>query len=74
LPELAGRLEKLAEFTPETVEAEMRAFAAAVEVKPGVIINGVRTLVTGQLAGPGLFEIVEILGRDLVVARLRRSY
>ncbi len=74
LPQLAGRLEKLEEFTAERAEAEMRAFADEVEVKPGVIINGVRALVTGQLAGPGLFEIVETLGRDLVVARLRRPF
>ncbi len=74
LPELADRLEKLEEFSEEKIEASMRELAAEVEVKPGVIINGVRTLVTGQLAGPGLFEIVTTLGRDLVVARLRRKF
>ena len=74
LPQLADRLERLEEFSEERIEAVMRELAAEVEVKPGAIINGVRTLVTGQLAGPGLFEIVTTLGRDLVVARLRRRW
>ena len=51
----------------------MRVFAEELEVKPGAIINGVRTVITGQLAGPGLFEIVSIIGRERVVARLRNT-
>ncbi len=74
LPQLAGRLERLEEFSAAEIEREMRALAEEVGVKPGVIINGVRTLITGQLAGPGLFEVVTVLGRELVVARLRREY
>ena len=73
LPELAARLEKLEEFTEEKLDAVMRELAAEVEVKPGVIINGVRTAVTGQLAGPGIFEILLTLGRERVIARLRRK-
>jgi glutamyl-tRNA synthetase len=72
LPELARRLEALEEFSEEKLDAVMRELAAEVEVKPGVIINGVRTAVTGQLAGPGIFEILLTLGRERVVARLRR--
>jgi len=41
-------------------------------VKAGVVINGMRTAVTGQLKGAGMFEILEILGRQRVVDRLRR--
>ncbi|MCK5782972.1 MAG: glutamate--tRNA ligase, partial [Desulfobacterales bacterium] len=58
LPQLADRLENATDFSEAVVEEMMRAFADEVEVKPGVIINGVRTVITGQLAGPGLFEIV----------------
>ena len=72
LPEMADRLEQLDEFTEERIDRVMRELAAEVEVKPGVIINGVRTAVTGQLAGPGIFEILLTLGRETVVARLRR--
>ena len=73
LPQLADRLENMADFSEAAIEEIMRALADEVEVKPGVIINGVRTVITGQLAGPGLFEIVTTIGRERVVARLRRT-
>ncbi|MEA3348015.1 MAG: glutamate--tRNA ligase [Pseudomonadota bacterium] len=73
LPQLAERLENVADFSEAAIEEIMRALADEVEVKPGVIINGVRTVITGQLAGPGLFEIVTTIGRERVVARLRRT-
>ncbi len=73
LPQLAERLENATDFDETAIEEIMRALAAEVEVKPGVIINGVRTVITGQLAGPGLFEIVTTIGRERVVARLRQT-
>ncbi|MBN2809237.1 MAG: glutamate--tRNA ligase [Deltaproteobacteria bacterium] len=73
LPRLGDRLEQTADFSEAAIEDLMRVFAEEVEVKPGVIINGVRTVITGQLAGPGLFEIVTTLGRERVVARLRHT-
>ncbi len=71
LPMLADRYEKLAEFTLESTEQVARELAAELAVKPGVLINAMRTLTTGQLAGPSMFDIVVTLGRDKVVARLR---
>ena len=71
LPMLADRYEKLAEFTLESTEQVARELAEELAVKPGVLINAMRTLTTGQLAGPSMFDIVVTLGRDKVVARLR---
>ncbi|HDS15225.1 MAG TPA: glutamate--tRNA ligase [Proteobacteria bacterium] len=73
LPQLAERLEALPAFDEAAVEETMRRLADEVGVKPGVIINGVRTMVTGQLAGPGIFEIITTMGRRRIVARLRRA-
>ena len=71
LPMLADRYEKLADFTLESTEQAARELAEELAVKPGVLINAMRTLTTGQLAGPSMFDIVVTLGRDKVVARLR---
>jgi glutamyl-tRNA synthetase len=35
------------------------------------LINGSRTMLTGQAVGPSMFEVFEILGRDRSVMRLR---
>ncbi len=73
LPVLADRYEQLAEFTAEEAERLARELAEEVDVKPGVIINGMRTVITGQLAGPSMFDVLMTIGRDRVVQRLRET-
>ncbi len=71
LPMLADRYEQLSDFSMEESERLARELAEELEIKPGIIINGMRTVVTGQLAGPSMFDILLALGQDKVVARLR---
>jgi glutamyl-tRNA synthetase len=71
LPTLAERLAGLEDFNKETTEAAARELATELEVKPGILINGMRTVLTGQLAGPGMFDILMALGQDRVVRRLQ---
>ena len=71
LPLLAERLEQAEDFTAEAVESVIRELADELEIKAGVLINGTRAAVTGQLAGPGLFDILAALGKKRVVHRLR---
>ncbi len=73
LPELADRYEKLEEFSLGETEKTARDFADEVDVKPGIIINGMRTAVTGQLAGPSMFDILVSIGKERVVKRLRSA-
>ncbi len=73
LPQFADRLEKLKVFDAETVEAEARAFADEREVKPGLVINGSRTALTGTNVGPSMFHVFEVLGRERSVRRLRAA-
>lgn len=73
LPMLAGRFAALADFNKETTEAAARELAEELGVKPGVLINGARTVITGQLAGPSMFEVFETIGKERVVARLEQA-
>jgi len=73
LPELAEWYESAEEFTLEETERLAREIAEREDVKPGVIINGMRTVVTGQLAGASMFDILMTIGRDRVVARLKKT-
>jgi glutamyl-tRNA synthetase len=68
---LADKLESVEPFNAETSEAALRAFAEEAGVKPGLLINGARTMLTGQAVGPSMFEIFDLLGRDRSVTRLR---
>ncbi len=70
LPDLAHRLEVLPEFSNSAIETVFRSFAEEKEIKPGLIINGARTAVSGTSVGPSLFEMLELIGQKKVVQRL----
>ena len=72
LRELAGRLQKLPEFTEAAVEAELRSLATEKGVKAGVLINGSRAALTGQTAGPSAFAVFMAVGRERVIKRLEK--
>ncbi len=76
-PDLSGhlgawreRLESVAPFDAATLETALRAVAEARGIKPGVLIHATRVAVTGQAVSPGIFEVLEVIGRDRVLARL----
>lgn len=71
LPSLADKMAATDPFNSEAAEATLRAFADEAGVKPGLLINASRTMLTGQAVGPSMFEIFDILGRDSSVERLR---
>ncbi|HEX8177584.1 MAG TPA: glutamate--tRNA ligase [Pyrinomonadaceae bacterium] len=71
LPQLADRLETVEPWTAETSEQALRAFSDEANVKAGLLINGSRTMLTGQAVGPSMFEVFEIIGRERSAQRLR---
>ena len=68
---LAGKLETVEPFNAETAEGALRAFADEAGVEAGLLINGARTMLTGQAVGPSMFEIFDVLGRETSATRLR---
>jgi glutamyl-tRNA synthetase len=69
---LADRFAGLSQFNKEEAERVSRELADELEIKPGILINGTRTIVTGQAAGAGLFDVLMAIGRDRVIARLKK--
>jgi glutamyl-tRNA synthetase len=67
---IASAFEALEAFDPASTESALRAVAEARGVKAGVLIHAVRVAVTGKTASPGLFEVLALLGRDRVAARI----
>lgn len=63
-------LEQVTRFDAATLEASLRSLAEVRGIKPGVLIHATRVAVTGQGNSPGLFEVLELIGRDRVVDRL----
>ena len=51
----------------------MRGLAETLGIKAPALMQATRLAVSGSSASPGLFEMLALLGRDAVVARLRRA-
>jgi glutamyl-tRNA synthetase len=57
-------------FDPASIEAALRQVADARGMKAGALIHASRVAVTGKAASPGLFEVLALVGRGRVRARL----
>ncbi len=68
---LIGSFEALGEWTVETTEAAVRAFADAHGLKLGQVAQPLRAALTGKSTSPGLFDVLAVLGRDESILRLR---
>jgi glutamyl-tRNA synthetase len=57
-------------FDAPTLESTLRQLADARGLKAATLIHATRVAVTGRSASPGLFEVLELLGRERTLARL----
>ena len=64
----------LKDFTADDIEKSLRARADVESIKAGVLIHAVRVLAVGTRVSPGIFEVLELMGRDKTLARLKHVY
>jgi len=73
LEEAEGALADVEPFTTEAVEEALRGLAERLELKPREAFQPIRVAVTGSKISPGLFESIELLGRESTLERIRRA-
>ncbi len=73
LPKMADRISEISDFTAPAIENVLKKILKEMEVKPGVLMNAVRTAVTGQPKGPEFFEFLLAIGQEKVTRRLREA-
>lgn len=73
LEALRGRFSECAEFDAGTLEALLHAYCEEKGIPVSAAVHPVRVAVSGVAGGPGLFEMLELLGRDRTLARLERT-
>lgn len=73
LEELIVRFEALPEFSKQSWEEAFKHFVEEKGVKMGQVAQPVRVALTGRTASPGLFEVMELLGRERTLLRLRNG-
>lgn len=70
LEALRDRYSALPAFTKDALEAALRAVSEERAIKAGVLIHPTRMALSAAAAGPPLFDLVEIMGRDITLNRL----
>jgi len=70
LRKFSDALSRLPEFNAPAIEQTLKAVAADLSVKPGILVHPTRLACTGAAAGPSLYHLMEVLGRDRVLKRL----
>ena len=70
---LVQAYESAAPFDAAALEAALRATAQQYGTKAAALIHATRVAVTGRAASPGLFDVLELIGRDRIVRRMRAA-
>jgi glutamyl-tRNA synthetase len=73
LEKLLVRFESLSGFSKEIWEETFKKLVEEEGIKMGQLAQPVRVALTGRTASPGLFDVMEVLGRDRTLFRLRKG-
>jgi glutamyl-tRNA synthetase len=73
LGKLLARFEAFPVFSKQTWEEAFKQLVEEEGMKMGQLAQPVRVALTGRTASPGLFDVMEILGRDRTLFRLRQG-
>ena len=65
--------EELAEINQDNAEGPLREIAGELDLKAGQVFGLLREILTGQKVSPPIFDIIPILGRDIVLNRLKNA-
>jgi glutamyl-tRNA synthetase len=80
VPENKPRLEKLRDafasasaFNAVALETTLKETAKTLGVKAGVLVHPCRLAVTGKTSGPSLYHLLQVLGKERVMARIEKA-
>lgn len=70
---LADRYEASTTWAAESIEATLKATATELGWKNKELIHPTRIAVSGRSVGPSLYHMMEVLGKERTVARMRKA-
>ncbi len=73
LKALGEAFSTLTEWNHPALEAKLKETAAALGAKVGELVHPARVAASGKSVGPGLYEMLEILGKERVLARFKKA-
>ncbi|MBA7555067.1 Glutamate--tRNA ligase [subsurface metagenome] len=73
LQALKEKLSALKCWDEESIENSVREVASSLQIKGGQIIHPTRVALSGKKVGPGLFELMLVLGQNKTVKRIKEA-
>ena len=70
LSRLRQSLDGLTAWTTDSLDGAVRAFAEAEQLKLGKVAQPLRAALTGRTVSPGVFDVMQVLGREETLRRL----
>ncbi len=70
---IKSELQSLDEFSAANTEALFHSLSESSGLSFGRLIQPTRLAITGRMGGPGLFEIMELLGKEKTIARMEKA-
>jgi glutamyl-tRNA synthetase len=73
LGKLRETYQSVLEWNAQTLESALNTLATSIPCKTGELIHPARLAVSGRSVGPSLYHMLEVLGRERVLARLEQT-
>jgi len=73
LEQLMSSLKNVEDYSTENVETVIRDLAESLKIKAGVLIHPLRLALTARTTSPGIFDLIHILGKEIVISRIENA-
>jgi len=73
LTKVAEQLNSYADFTSQTIEDNLKDWMTANEIGMGKVMQPLRLSLVGELKGPHLFDIIEMIGKQETIKRIEKA-
>ncbi|MBX7152114.1 glutamate--tRNA ligase [bacterium] len=73
LTAIGDLLEQSETFMHDDIEKVFRSYADEIKIKASELIHPVRLAISGMTLGPGLFDLMSVLGQQTVIRRIRHA-
>lgn len=74
LKELGQKFKKVDVFNAVNIETAFKEVVAFLNLQSSDLVHPLRVAVTGRAVGPGLFEAIEVLGKQKTLERLEKNF
>ena len=61
------------DFSLQDIDARLNDLLETLETKPGILFSIIRIAISGSPSSPGLFDTLELLGKEIAMRRLKQA-